>query len=109
MPTTEVLDISNDELIRSVPEDYKGQGGVFQLGNDTLDTDVSISLYSVKLKCSDGQERQSWSLQKNVAYLSNEENKEHTDGVVSTTDNITMMSMLLQEKMQRLAKIMDID
>ena len=42
VPTTEVLDISNDELIRSVPEDYKGQGGVFQLGNDTLDTDVSI-------------------------------------------------------------------
>lgn len=107
VPTTEVLDISNDELIRSVPKDYKGQGGVFQLGNDTLDTDVSISLYSVKLKCSDGQERQSWSLQKNVAYLSNEENKEHTDGVVSTTDNITMMSYVAARENATVGEIMD--
>ena len=62
-----------------------------------------------KLKCSDGQERQSWSLQKNVAYLSNEENKEHTDGVVSTTDNITMMSYVAARENATVGEIMDID
>lgn len=106
-PVVEILDVPEEELMRSVPEDYTGDGGVFQMASDTLDTDTTVMLYSAKLKCSDGVERVSWSLEKNAVYLSNEESKEHTDGIVSSSDNITLMSYVATREGATVGEIMD--
>lgn len=106
-PVVEILDVPEEELMRTVPEDYTGDGGVFQMASDTLDTDTTVMLYSAKLKCSDGVERESWSLEKNAVYLSNDEGKEHTDGIVSSSDNITLMSYVAARENASVGEIMD--
>lgn len=106
-PIAEILNVPEEELIRSVPEDYNGDGGVFQMASDTLNTDTTVMLYSAKLKCSDGVERESWSLEKNAVYLSNEENKGHTDGIISSSDNITLMSYVATREGATVGEIMD--
>lgn len=98
--TESVIEIPDAWLKREIPQDYVGQGEHFALREEDYTSDSTAAVLPVILHCSDGAERQSYSITETPVYLLESVGDSKTaNGVFSTSDNITLMSQtgLLQE------------
>lgn len=102
-----VIEVTENELVRTLPESMEGRGAVFQLQSDDISTETYIDLSKVALECSDGVDRTAWAISDDVGFLSNDEKKKTTDGVVSTADNLTLIGWVAARDNETVGTIMD--
>lgn len=102
-----VIEVTENELVRTLPESMGDQGAIFQLQNEDIKTETYIELSQVALDCSDGVDRTAWALSDDVGFISSDENKETTDGVVSTSDNLTLIGWVAARDGETVGSIMD--
>lgn len=94
---------TDDDLIRALPEN----GQKYELPEDVLNREVAITLYQATLHCSDGVNRTAMSLVESPTYLSGDEDKQTTDGILSATDNISLMSVIYASQGATLSEMLD--
>lgn len=101
------LDVTDDELIREIPEDQKDKCTSFTISASDIKSDTQISLVPVELHCSDGKDRIGWSVSEEIAFLSNNKGKETTDGFCAITENLSMISWIASLEGESIGSIMD--
>ena len=103
-----VLEVTEDEFVRTLPESLEGRGAIFQLQNEDIATETYIDLSQALLHCSDGVDRTAWAISENAGFISNDaENQETTDGIVSTSDNLSLMGWVAARNGETIGTIMD--
>lgn len=94
---------TGDDLIRTLPKNAQK----YELPEDMLNREVAITLYQATLHCSDGVDRTAMSLVESPTYLSGDEDKQTTDGILSATDNISLMSVIYASQGAPLNEMLD--
>ncbi len=91
----DIIEVSETTLARKIPSSFKGSGEIFNLKESDCFSASAVTLYPVTLHCSDGVDRQSYSLTTEPVYLS--ESKSGNDianGVCSSSSNLTLFSQV---------------
>ena len=97
------IEYTSDDLIRELPENAQK----YELPEDLLDREGLTTLYLATLHCSDGVDRTAFSLVESPTYLSADEDKQTTDGIISAADNVSLMSVVYASQGASLGEMLD--